>query len=98
MSLLILIGTVLVLEFILRSQPASMPRNVAADGGAGDVTAADVTAADVTETGDLASIRGQLLDVAKALENEGRGTAPALGPDAATIEPAAPVLVTTHRN
>ena len=93
MSLLILIGTVLVLEFILRSQPASMPRNVAADGGAGDVTAADVT-----ESGDLDSIRGQLLDVAKALENEGRGTAPALGPDAATIEPAAPVLVTTHRN
>ena len=93
MSLLILIGTVLVLEFILRSQPASMPRNVAADGGAGDVTAADVT-----ETGDLDSIRGQLLDVAKALENEGRGTAPALGPDAATIEPVAPVLVTTHRN
>ena len=83
MSLLILIGTVLVLEFILRSQPASMPRNVAADVG---------------ETGDLDSIRRQLLDVAQALENEGRGTALALGPDAATIKPVAPVLVTTHRN
>ena len=97
MSLLILIGTVLVLEFILRSQPASMPRNVAPDLGVPDLAAADVTAADVTETGDLASIRGQLLDVAKALENEGRGTAPALEPDAATIDRTAPVAI-THRN
>ena len=75
MSLLILIGTVLVLEFILRSQPASMPRNVAPGLGTGDVT----------ESGDLDSIRGQLLGVAKVLENEGRGTAPALEPDAAII-------------
>ena len=87
MSLLILIGTVLVLEFILRSQPASMPRNVAPGLGAGDVT----------ESGNLDSIRGQLLGVAKVLENEGRGTAPALEPDAATIDRTAPVAI-THRN
>ena len=92
MSLLILIGTVLVLEFILRSQPASIPRNVAPGLGAGDVPAADVT-----ESGNLDSIRGQLLGVAKVLENEGRGTAPALEPDAATIDRTAPVAI-THRN
>jgi hypothetical protein len=65
MSLLILVGAVLVLEFILRRDPAGLPRNVAPP---------------VPDSGSSEVMASQLLRVSQVLGAYGRGPAPRVVP------------------
>ncbi len=65
MSLLILIGTVLVLEYILRAHPVPAARNVAPPLQLVD-----------DDPGHHQAITSKLLDAAHSLDRQGRGPAP----------------------